>query len=69
LRAAGLHHFAEFSRDSFDVHHILGADKSDRIYNCVALCPNCHREVHFAPDHDEVNGKLLDFAMKFKSAQ
>lgn len=28
----------------FDVHHILGADKSDRVYNCVALCPNCHRE-------------------------
>jgi 5-methylcytosine-specific restriction protein A len=27
-----------------DVHHILGVEKSDRVWNCVALCPNCHRE-------------------------
>ncbi len=24
-----------------DVHHILGVEKSDRAWNCVALCPNC----------------------------
>jgi len=26
-----------------DVHHILGVEKGDRAWNCVALCPNCHR--------------------------
>jgi 5-methylcytosine-specific restriction protein A len=51
----------------FDVHHIFGADVSDRVYNCVALCPNCHREAHYAPDRDEINSALLDFALRFKS--
>jgi 5-methylcytosine-specific restriction protein A len=50
----------------FDVHHILGADVSDRVYNCVALCPNCHREAHFAPNRDAINKDLLEFAMRFK---
>ncbi len=49
-----------------DVHHILGAEKSDRVWNCVALCPNCHREAHFAPDHDAVNAALLDYARAFR---
>jgi 5-methylcytosine-specific restriction protein A len=53
----------------FDVHHILGAEKSDRIYNCVALCPNCHREAHYAPNQEGINSELLDFAMKFKRKQ
>jgi len=53
----------------FDVHHILGADKSDRVYNSVALCPNCHREAHSAPNHCEINDELLDFAMRFKPKQ
>lgn len=50
----------------FDVHHILGADVSDRVYNCVALCPNCHRETHYSPNRDAINKDLLDFAMRFK---
>jgi 5-methylcytosine-specific restriction protein A len=45
-----------------DVHHILGADKSDRPWTCVALCPNCHREAHFAPHADRMNAELLQFA-------
>jgi len=45
-----------------DVHHILGADKRDRVWNCVALCPNCHREAHYAPDHDSLNAELLTLA-------
>ncbi|MDI4634035.1 HNH endonuclease [Pelomonas sp. V22] len=49
-----------------DVHHILGAEKSDRVWNCVALCPNCHREAHYAPDHDEINAELLEFASAFR---
>lgn len=49
-----------------DVHHILGVEKSDRFWNCVALCPNCHREAHAAPDRDQINDSLLVFAMRFK---
>jgi 5-methylcytosine-specific restriction protein A len=51
----------------FDVHHILRADKSDRVWNCVVLCPNCHREAHAAPDRDRINESLLVFAMRFKN--
>ena len=50
----------------FDVHHILGADVSDRVHNCVALCPNCHREAHFSPDCDAINKGLLAFARRFQ---
>lgn len=45
-----------------DVHHILGAEKSDRVCNCVALCPNCHREAHMSPNRDEINKRLLEIA-------
>ena len=48
-----------------DVHHILGAETSDRPWTCVALCPNCHREAHAAPDRDTINLRLLEFARKF----
>jgi len=48
-----------------DVHHILGAELSDRVYNCVALCPSCHREAHYAPDADDLNMQLLAYAQKF----
>lgn len=51
-----------------DVHHILGAEKSDRVWNCVALCPNCHREAHAAPDRDAINADLLVFASQFAPA-
>jgi len=47
-----------------DVHHVLGAAKSDRVTNCVAICPNCHREAHFAPDRDEINAELLSVAKR-----
>lgn len=48
-----------------DVHHILGAEKSDRFYTCVALCPNCHREAHFSTDREAINRRLLEFASRF----
>lgn len=48
-----------------DVHHILGAENSDRFWNCVALCPNCHRDAHFSPDRDQINALLLKFAAQF----
>lgn len=48
-----------------DVHHILGIGISDRVWSCVALCPNCHREAHFAPDRDQINAALRDYASQF----
>jgi 5-methylcytosine-specific restriction protein A len=48
-----------------DVHHILGVEESDRPWTCVALCPNCHREAHAAPDRDKLNLRLLEFARQF----
>lgn len=50
----------------FDVHHILGAEKGDRYWNCITLCPNCHRETHYAPNHEELNSRLLEFAARWK---
>lgn len=52
-------------RSFFDVHHILGVEKSDRYWNCVALCPNCHREAHASPEADAINAALLSFANAF----
>lgn len=49
-----------------DVHHVLGAQKSDRFWNCVALCPNCHRDAHVSPDSEAFNASLLAFASAFK---
>lgn len=49
-----------------DIHHILGVDNSDRPWTCVALCPNCHREAHYAPNADELNQELLEYASQFK---
>ncbi|MEX5509223.1 HNH endonuclease [Pseudomonas paralactis] len=49
-----------------DVHHILGVEKSDRLWNCVALCPNCHREAHFSPFANELNMQLLEYSKQFK---
>ncbi|MBB4097452.1 HNH endonuclease signature motif containing protein [Sphingomonas kyeonggiensis] len=48
-----------------DVHHILGVDVSDRPWTCVALCPNCHREAHFAPEKEAINASLAAFAVRF----
>ncbi|MES2096780.1 MAG: HNH endonuclease signature motif containing protein [Pseudomonadota bacterium] len=48
-----------------DVHHILGVEVSDRVWTCVALCPNCHREAHFSPDRDAINAALRIFAGRF----
>ena len=48
-----------------DVHHILGIEVSDRVWTCVALCPNCHREAHFAPVRDAINEALRVYASRY----
>ena len=52
-------------RGFLDVHHTFGVEVSDRVWTCVALCPNCHREAHFAPDRDAINKALSQFARSF----
>lgn len=47
-----------------DVHHILGVEKSDRVHNCVAICPNCHRDAHVSPRAEEINAELLRTARR-----
>lgn len=39
-----------------EVHHIrqLSEDGSDRVSNTVALCPNCHRELHYGKRRDDL---------------
>jgi hypothetical protein len=51
-----------------EVHHIVGTDKTDRLDNCVALCPNCHREVHTAANSETVEAELLVIVRPFSAA-
>ncbi|WEK12100.1 MAG: HNH endonuclease [Candidatus Pseudomonas colombiensis] len=37
----------------------MGVEVSDRVSNCVALCPNCHRDAHFSSDRERLNDSLL----------
>lgn len=53
-------------RGFLDVHHVLGVETSDRVWNCVALCPNCHRDAHFSPTHEAINIELLQIATPSK---
>ncbi|MDY7081344.1 MAG: HNH endonuclease [Halobacteria archaeon] len=44
-----------------EVHHLHrhsdgGVDHPD---NVIALCPNCHRRVHYGKDGDSFNQKLI----------
>jgi 5-methylcytosine-specific restriction protein A len=45
-----------------EVHHIrpLGKGGSDTTDNAVALCPNCHKALHFAKDKEKLKGKVKD---------
>lgn len=52
-------------RGFLDVHHILGVEKGDRVWNCVALCPNCHRDAHYSAEAQGLNLKLLEYAKQF----
>ncbi len=49
-----------------DVHHIFGAENSDRVWTCVALCPNCHREAHYSPENKKINRQLRIVAERFR---
>jgi 5-methylcytosine-specific restriction protein A len=43
-----------------EVHHVrqLADGGSDRVSNTVALCPNCHRRMHFGADSAALTAEL-----------
>lgn len=43
-----------------EVHHVrqLAQNGSDTITNAVAICPNCHRALHYSMDAKELTEKL-----------
>ncbi|QYJ98627.1 HNH endonuclease [Shewanella alkalitolerans] len=45
-----------------EVHHVLPLSNggSDTITNTAALCPNCHKELHFGQQSDTLTSKLYD---------
>jgi len=52
-----------------EVHHLLrlGDGGPDHPENVIALCPNCHRRVHFGKDGEACNEKLLEIANGLES--
>lgn len=44
-----------------EVHHLrtLADGGSDKITNAAALCPNCHRRMHYGKDADEWRSRLF----------
>lgn len=54
-----------FDKDGYpylEVHHVkyLSQGGSDSTTNSVALCPNCHRRVHFSSDGKDVTNSLYE---------
>ncbi|WP_274022912.1 HNH endonuclease [Vibrio parahaemolyticus] len=47
-------------RDYLEVHHVIPLSKqgSDTVSNTVALCPNCHRMLHFGDNAEGMMAKL-----------
>nr|WP_252728888.1 HNH endonuclease [Aliiglaciecola lipolytica] len=43
-----------------EVHHVrhLAKDGSDTISNAIAICPNCHRELHFGINREALIEEL-----------
>jgi len=46
-----------------EVHHLLSMalGGEDTIYNTVALCPNCHRELHYGVDAPKKTAHLRNY--------
>ncbi|BDU40801.1 HNH endonuclease [Vibrio nigripulchritudo] len=45
-----------------EVHHVrrLSSGGSDSVSNCVALCPNCHRSLHYSINAQQLIDKLYE---------
>ena len=51
-----------------EVHHVrhLSAGGSDRIENAVAVCPNCHRALHYSAERQKLVEKMLGSVNRLK---
>jgi 5-methylcytosine-specific restriction protein A len=52
----------EDSTPYLEVHHLrrLADGGSDTIYNAIAACPNCHRELHYGLAKEEVRQRAYE---------
>ncbi|CAK6715043.1 Putative restriction endonuclease [Vibrio harveyi] len=59
----GSRSFPTLTRSAFlEVHHLkyLSESGSDQLSNVVAVCPTCHKELHFGIRAEELKTKLYD---------
>lgn len=51
-----------------EVHHLrtLADGGSDRVSNTVALCPNCHRRLHYGTDQQALKQQLLASVLELR---
>lgn len=52
----------KYDQPFLEVHHILPLSENgaDTVLNAVALCPNCHRELHYGKNTEEKNNQLIE---------
>jgi 5-methylcytosine-specific restriction endonuclease McrA len=51
-----------------EVHHVrlLSEGGVDRVYNAVAVCPNCHRELHFGAGRKDLIKRLYRIVRRLR---
>lgn len=51
-----------------EVHHLktLASGGSDTVSNAIAVCPNCHRRLHYSDDAGDLRRKLLSSVGRLK---
>lgn len=54
--------FTDDDRPFLEVHHVkrLADDGPDIVENAVAICPNCHRALHYSKDRGEIVNRLYE---------
>lgn len=55
-------------KNYLEVHHVtpLGENGDDSLANAAALCPHCHRKLHFGKDRSSFRGKLATHISSLK---
>lgn len=58
--------FTKYGDPYLESHHVtpLSAGGVDHMDNIIALCPNCHRKVHYLAGTDELNNVLKEILIK-----
>lgn len=51
-----------------EVHHVISLSEGgpDTVDNCVALCPNCHRKMHFSNERDDLRSAIYSKVTRLK---